>query len=61
MQVHGFPVRIISRIESPAVLVELVAEHELELCGAVVWRSDGVSGFGGVLIDETPVPCKTLL
>ena len=54
MHINSLPVRILSRIESSSIRVELVTEDELHLLSTLV-RDFGVSICWSVLVYQAPI------
>jgi hypothetical protein len=57
MQVHSFPVRVVSRPESTTVLLKLVTEHQDKLFVKKVGLL-GVGVLGCVLVNEPEIAGK---
>ena len=57
MEVDGFPVRVVARVERPAVHVELIGEYELKLLPIPPPRLR-MCLCRGVYVDEPAVPCN---
>lgn len=55
VQVDGFPVRVVARVEGAAVGVEFVGEDEGVFGAAVGEGEAGAGPVGGVVVDETEV------
>jgi hypothetical protein len=54
MQVYGLPVRIISWVESPSILVELIREHQ-RIFIAIYEGRPRIGIFGGIFINKPPI------
>lgn len=59
MEIYSFPVRIISRVESTSIAIELVAEYKFHIIFTIVIRLDGIHILRRVDIYETPLVNKT--
>lgn len=55
VEIGSFPIRIVSRIKSAAIHVELITEDQFPVFTLVIIRRMCVCVFRGVLINQAPV------